>query len=472
MTTVDSKTRNRVLFVLFVGVLMGALDIAIVGPALPAIRRAFSVDDRATAWIFTMYVLFNLIGTPLMAKLSDTFGRRLVYIVDVLLFALGSVVVICSPFVAGRFAVFLTGRALQGLGAGGIFPVASAVIGDTFPPEKRGGALGLIGAVFGLAFIIGPILGGLLLMLGWQWLFVINLPMAALVIALSLRFIPGTRAAAGQPRLDGTGMLTLGVLLALLTFGINQIDTAHFVASVFSLSVWPYLAGAVALLAVFVWLERRHPDPVLRLSLLSTRQTQLASALSMGAGLGEAGLVFMPSLAVAALGMKSSTASFMLMPVVLALMVGSPTVGRLLDRFGSKFVVMGGTALLSVGMLVLALFSGSLALFIVAGILVGLGLAALLGAPMRYIMLNEAPAADRAAAQGLVTLNGSVGQLISGAMVGAVSASQGGGMAGYSAAFLVIGCMALALTLLTAGLKGRAAELATLPAATRAPAAD
>jgi MFS family permease len=219
-----------------------------------------------------------------------------------------------------------------------------------------------------------------------------------------------------------------------------------------------------ALLAVFVWLERRHPDPVLRLSLLSTRQTQLASALSAGAGLGEAGLVFMPSLAVAALGMKSSTASFMLMPVVLALMVGSPTSGRLLDRLGSKLVVMGGTALLAAGMILLALFPGSLVLFIVAGALIGLGLSALLGAPTRYIMLNEAPAADRAAAQGLVTLNGSVGQLISGAMVGAVSASQGGGVAGYSAAFLVIGCVAVVLTVLTVGLKSRTAELAVAPA--------
>ena len=150
MSTVNSQTRNRILFVLFVGVLMGALDIAIVGPALPAIRHAFNVNDRATAWIFTIYVLFNLIGTPLMAKLSDNLGRRLVYIVDVLLFAAGSVVVIGSPFVgASGFGVFLLGRGMQGLGAGGIFPVASAVIGDTFPPEKRGGALGLIGAVFG-----------------------------------------------------------------------------------------------------------------------------------------------------------------------------------------------------------------------------------------------------------------------------------------------------------------------------------
>ena len=178
-----------------------------------------------------------------------------------------------------------------------------------------------------------------------------------------------------------------------------------------------------------------------------------------GAALGEAGLVFMPSLAVAALGMKSSTASFMLMPVVLALLVGSPMVGRLLDRFGSKVLVMGGSALLAAGMILLASFSSSLALFIIAGAVIGFGLSALLGAPTRYIMLNEAPASDRTAAQGLAMLCGSIGQLISGALVGALSASQGGGMTGYSATFLVIGCIPLVLTGLTFGPKSRAAEL-------------
>jgi len=178
-----------------------------------------------------------------------------------------------------------------------------------------------------------------------------------------------------------------------------------------------------------------------------------------GAALGEAGLVFMPSLAVAALGMKSTTASFMIMPVVLALSVGSPMVGRLLDRFGSKVLVMSGSALLAAGMILLASFSSSLTLFIISGAVIEVGLSALLGAPTRYIMLNEAPASDRTAAQGLAMLCGSIGQLISGALVGALSASQGGGMTGYSATFLVIGCIPLVLTGLTFGPKSRAAEL-------------
>ncbi len=436
---------------------MGALDIAIVGPALPAIQTTFSADDRSIAWVFTIYVLFNLIGTPLMAKLSDDFGRRSIYVLDVALFAVGSLLVALSP----TFTTLLVGRSVQGLGAGGIFPVASAVIGDTFPPEKRGSALGLIGAVFGLAFIIGPILGGVLLIFGWPWLFLVNLPVAAVLVIMSLRLLPSSRLKQ-RPPFDWQGMVVLATLLTALAYGINQIDTARFLESVASRDVWPFLLVAVVLLPVFLRIERGAAAPVLRLSLFGTRQAVLASVFSAGAGLGEAGLVFMPALAVAALGLKDSSASFMLMPVVLAMTVGSPLAGRLLDQFGSKVVILAGSALLTLGMVMLSQLATSLVLFIAAGVVIGLGLSALLGAPVRYIMLNEAPPSDRAAAQGAITLFTSVGQLMSGALVGAVAASHGGGVAGYGTAYLLVGAVALVLTLLAQGLKGRAEELATL----------
>ena len=148
-----SQTRG-VLILLFFGVLMGALDLAIVGPALPAMQKEFGMDNRELSWLFNIYVLFQLVGAPLLAKMSDRFGRRAVYIFSIGCFALGSVLLVVAPVTS----MLMIGRAVQGFGAGGIFPVAAAVIGDTFPAEKRGGALGLLGAVFGIAFLIGPIL--------------------------------------------------------------------------------------------------------------------------------------------------------------------------------------------------------------------------------------------------------------------------------------------------------------------------
>jgi EmrB/QacA subfamily drug resistance transporter len=453
----EAKARNRILLVLFIGVLMGALDIAIVGPALPTIRNSFGVDDRAVAWIFTTYVLFNLISVPLMAKLSDAFGRRSIYLLDVALFALGSLIVALSPI----WPVLLAGRAVQGFGAGGVFPVASAVIGDTFPPEKRGGALGLIGAVFGVAFLVGPIVAGIVLyFLAWHWLFVINLPIAAIVMALAMRALPGARPAR-QRAFDLPGMAVLAVLLAALTFGINQLDTANVAASITAPNVLPFLLLAIVLTPVFVWIETRAANPVVRMSLFRSRQVKLVSLVAVGAGLGEASVVFVPALVVAAFGVTSSAASFMLLPAVLAMAVGSPTAGRLLDRRGSRVVLFAGAGLTTAGMFVVAFLAANIVFFYIAAMLVGLGLGVLLGAPLRYVMLNESPASERAAAQGIMSLETSMGQLIGGALVGAVAASFGGGLVGYATAFLAVGIVMLVMTVMTLGLKNRAAELET-----------
>jgi EmrB/QacA subfamily drug resistance transporter len=453
---VEDKQRNRLLTVLFIGVLMGAIDIAIVGPALPAIQAQFGLDSRAASWIFSAYVLANLIGTPLMAKLSDYFGRRAIYILDVALFALGSIVVVSSGL-GGGFALLLVGRAIQGLGAGGIFPVASAVIGDTFPPERRGSALGLIGAVFGIAFVIGPILGGVLLMFGWQWLFLINLPIAAVVIALAWRLLPHTPVE-NAGAFDWLGMLLLASALGSLAYGLVSIDTASFWASVASPGVWGWLVASVVCWVLLVAVEHRVANPVFPTALFARRQLSLGYVLTAGAGLGEASLVFMPSLAVAALGVSSGVASFLLMPVVLAMSVGSPLAGRMLDRFGSRTVILAGVSIMTVGMLLLSQTADAMTMFIISGVLIGFGMSALLGAPIRYVTLNETTKAERSAAQGLVNTFTSIGQLLGAAVVGAVAASAAVAGDGYRAAFAMIGFLGVGWLVVAFFLKSRADE--------------
>ncbi|MCL4834054.1 MAG: MFS transporter [Caldilineaceae bacterium] len=452
-TQKKTKTDGSLLTVLFLGVLMGALDIAIVGPALPAIQNAFAIDERAVVWIFTMYVLFNLIGAPLMAKLSDRYGRRAVYLADVALFAGGSLLVALAP----NFGLLLAGRALQGISAGGIFPVASAVIGDTFPEEKKGRALGMIGAVFGLAFIVGPILGGILLIWGWQWLFLVNLPVAGLVMILGSRSLPTTRPAVVQP-FDLPGMAALAVAVIGLTLGVNRLDTTAIGASLLSVGVWPWLLLAVTATFLFVLAERRAADPIIRLAQFGNRQLRRANLLSMGAGLGEAAMVFLPALAVAAFGVTESRASFLLLPVVLAVAIGSPLGGRLLDSHGPRPVILGGTLLLTLGMLLLGLLGTDFNAFVIAGICIGFGLASLLGAPIRYIVLTETNEGERAAGQGLLTIATGVGQLISGALIGAVAASQGGGVVGYTVSYLFVAGAGVVLIFLALGLKGKARQ--------------
>lgn len=441
--------------VLFVGVLMGALDIAIVGPALPAIQKQFGINERTLAWIFSTYVLFNLIGTPLMAKLADVYGRRTLYILDTTLFAAGSLLVALAP----SFTVLLAGRAIQGFGAGGIFPVASAVIGDTFPEDKRGSALGLIGAVFGIAFIIGPVLAGVLLLLSWHWLFLVNIPIALLVIMMSLRLLPDTKNSV-RKKFDWSGLLILTGIIVLLSIGLNRINSADFINSLFSISVMPFFMIGLILLPLYKACEGRSEDPILRLKLLASRQVIIVCILALGAGISEAAVVFVPPLLVATYGVSSSKASFMLFPVVLAMAVGAPLAGRMLDRVGSRIVLMSGTLLLSVGMLGLSFKSGILLYFYISAILIGIGMGGLVGAPLRYIMLNESQASERASAQSVIRLFTGIGQLFGAALVGAVASSHGGGSTGLRTAYLLVGGMSAVLLIVSGALKSRSRELA------------
>ncbi len=459
----DNSHRNRILTLLFFGVLMGALDIAILGPALPSIRAEFGVDERNLAWMFSSYVLFQLVSTPLMAKLSDVYGRRWIYILDIALFGLGSLLVATST----SFSGVLIGRAIQGFGAGGIFPVASAVIGDTFPPEKRGSALGMIGAVFGVAFLIGPLLGGVILAIAnWHWLFLINLPIAVLLILFSLRLLPAARPATSR-RLDAAGMILLGLFLASLTFGLNQLDPSNLTASLLTPSVGGVLTLSIVLLVILIQVEKRVNLPMLPAHLFNRRQLRLAYLLSAGAGLAEASLVFVPLMAVTGLasqGINEKNATWLLIPAIVAMAVGSPLAGRLLDRIGSRLVIMGGTALQTAGFLMLSLLGGNLIFFLLSGVLIGGGLTALLGAPIRYIMLGEASAEERSLAQGLVTLFTSIGQLVGSALIGALVASFGSvnPFNGYQTAFGLITITSLILFVSASLLKTRQRELETL----------
>ena len=431
-----------------------ALDIAIVGPALPAIQETFGVGERAIAWVFSMFVLFNLVGLPLMAKLADVFGRRIIYTIDIVLFGAGSLVVALSP----SFTVLLIGRAIQGMAASGIFPVASAVIGDTFEPERRGRALGVLGAVYGLAFFIGPIIAGLLLKVGWTWLFIINFPVALVVGLIGYRKLPAMHRAQGR-QLDWAGIATLGMLLAALAYAINWIDTEAFVESLRSVDVWPYLLLVAVLFPVFLFVERRAPDPLLRLGLLSSRQVVLAGLLAAGAGLTEAAFIFFPKMAGVAFGVSRSVGAYMLLPLTIAVALGAPLAGRLLDRVGSRAVVLAGTACLTLGMGILGLLPSQQIYFYVGTILVGLGLAALLGSALAYILLSESRVEERTVAQGIITLFISIGQIIGAPMIGAVVASEAGALVGYSQSFLIIAGITLVLLLLSFGLKKRGSEL-------------
>ena len=438
----------RILGVLFAGVFMGALDIAIVGPALPALQAEFAVDSRALSWVFNVYILFSLLGAPLMAKLSDRFGRRSIYLVDIALFAAGSALVAVAP----SFPLLLVGRAVQAFGAGGLLPVASAVIGDTFLPERRGPALGLIGAVFGLAFLVGPLFGGVLLQFSWRWLFLVNLPIAAVVFWQASIVLPGGRDADRRP-FDAAGAGLLCISLACLAWTLGELGTSALADRVASPRVLAALVTTLVAAVMFWKVENRARDPVLPPNLLRSKELRLVGGIAAGAGLAEAGMVFLPSLAVASLGVEDFTASFMLVPLVLSMIIGAPLAGVLLTRRGARQVIQAGLSLVVCGLLVFGLPALTIETFYLGGALVGLGLSALLGAPLRYVVIRETPRPQRGAGQGLLTLCLGIGRIAGAAALGGFAASGQGAAAGYRTALVTVSVLIASLILLSFQLK-------------------
>jgi len=420
---------------------------------IPSIQKTIQVDLRLIGWIFSIYVLFNLVGISLFAKLSDLFGRRSIYIISVSIFAVGSLVVSFSS----NFTELLIGRAIQGFGASGIFPVASAVVGDVFPPEKRGRVLGLIGAVFGIAFILGPIIAGTMLsFFHWNSLFLINIPIAIAIIIGSIKILPNKRMES-KSKFDWKGILLMGLLLVSFAFGINQIDAHNFYKSLLSIDVYPFLIVSILLLILFLWIEKKATMPVLKISIFLNRQIRLVGLIALGTGLLQASFIFIPDFAVGLFNVDSAKASFMLIPVVIATAIGSPLFGRLIDKIGSRIVIFTGLIFAGSGFFILQLNNLQLLLFYTAGALIGLGLSILAGSALRYIMLNEMLPEDRAATQGLVTIFISIGQLIGGALIGVITVSEIG-VLGYLDAFLYLSISIFILALLSLRLKSRKQE--------------
>jgi len=432
---------------------MAAMDIAMLGPAKPAIQETFGVDERLGSWILNAFVLFNLMGVPVMSKMADIFGRRPIFLTVVLLFAAGGLVVATAQ----SFAMLLVGRCIQGLAASGIFPVAAAVTADTFAPSMRGRALGVLGAVFGLAFIIGPVTAGLLLQINWRWIYFGYLPIAAIVGLLGFLMIPRLENRRQNP-IDIRGVVLLTGIILSLTYGISQFDPSRLAGSLVQPRVFLSFLIFAILVPAFIRVEKRAADPVLRPSFFSNRQIMYACFMAIGAGMVEAAFISFPTLASLSMAVSRSEAAYMLIPMSITIAVCAPTWGHILDRSGSRLVVVSSNILLLFGLLFIALWPSLVAVFYLGTIMIGAGLAGIMGSALNYILIHEALESERTASQGVITLSISIGQLVGAASVGAIVASMNGAIGGYSTAFFGIAAIVAALTILSSRLKSRPEE--------------
>ncbi len=436
----DTRTRS-LLLTLALGVFAGALDLSVLSPALPAIGHEFAVPLGNLAWIFTLYLLANVASIAIAATLADRYGRRPIYLLCISLFALGSLLAITAE----NYPLFLLARAIQALGAGGIFPVATAAIGDVIPLEKRGAALGAVAATWGAAAVLGPTIGGILTnALSWRWIFAANLPLAIWVFVRALRDVP-TSAPRVRPPLDALGLIAMtGGLLAMVA-GITTLDIPLGVL------------GAIVL-AVFLFFERRVAHPVVPLSLFSTPQLAKTYGIELLVGILEGSLFFVPTVIVAAQHRNEIQAGAIAALGALAFVVVIPASGKALDRIGSRSVLLLGSAFTALGLAIFAFGFTSLFWSITAMLVAGVGFGALLGAPTRYIITNAADAAHRSTALGFLSQALIVGQLIGGSLAGGLFDLRHNHNAGFREAYLAFVLVALLAFILSGRLDSQARE--------------
>jgi EmrB/QacA subfamily drug resistance transporter len=445
------------LLTLGLGVFAGALDLGVLSPALPSIAHGFGVAPRDVAWAFTLYLFANVVSIPIMTKLSDSFGRRSIYTLCVSIFAAGSVLAIAAP----SFPVFLLARAIQAAGAGGIFPVATAAIADRVPVERRGSALGMLGAIWGLAAIIGPSFGGAVThFASWHWIFAANVPLAIAVIVLAQRYVPASAARVRGPLdLAGLAVLSLGLLGVMV--GLTRLDTR---AATFGNAV-TYGALAIAAIAfgLLVPIERRAAAPVIAPALFATRQLALTYALEVLIGLLEGALFFIPAALVAADGVSPLAAGGIAAVGAIAFVAVIPLAGRALDSFGSRAVLLAGATLTAAGLALFALTLATLWLAVAGIAIAGIGFGALLGAPTRYIITNEVPPTMRATAVGLLSVFLIVGQIFGGSLAGGAVGGRIDDVGGYRLAYQLFAALALVAALGTLLLQSRERERKASP---------
>jgi MFS family permease len=427
---------NRLLVTLSLGVFAGALDLSVLAPALPALGRTFGVATGDLAWVFTVYLLCTVVSIALAGALADRYGRRPIYLACLGLFAVGSVLAIAAP----SYAVFLAARAIQALGAGGIFPVATAAIGDVVPPSRRGAALGIVAATWGLAAVIGPSVGGLVThFVSWRWIFAANIPLAVIVFAFALRDVP-TDAPRQRAPLDAGGLVLLCIGLLALVDGL--------------LAGRPIVGAAgIAILACFAIWETAAKAPIVPLALLRTPQLAKTYALEIVIGVLEGSLFFIPTVLIGAQGLSYAAAGFIAALGAFVFVAVIPYSGRALDRIGSRDVLLAGAILTELGLAIFALGFQSLALALLAMVVAGAGFGALLGAPTRYIVTNETPDRARATAVGLLSQALIVGQILGSSLAGAFFSLAPTEIAGYRYAYLAFCGIAFVALVLAATLK-------------------
>lgn len=412
MLTKPRSSHFWALLLFSVGVFMAQLDNGIISSALTTINRHFDVPDNWGAWGITIYTLGLAISLPIAGKLSDRYGRKRLFIVEIVLFGLGSLLVALSP----TFSFYLAARFIQAIGGGGIFIIGNSHILSTVEPANQAKYLGLLGAMNGVAAVLGPNIGSFLLDLtgNWHVLFLINVPIA--IVLFILAFMRLEESSDPSPgRLDMTGTVILSLAILSLMYGLTNIEV-DFWASFREPEVTGFLAAGAALFIVLYFyesaLERKGgSDPILPVYLI--RQPRYLMVLVIGAlsGMALAAMIFIPGFTENVLSIQAEKSGYWMTPLALAAGVGAGLGGMLVAKREPIFAVVLSGILAAAGFALFPLWIEVRWQFIVASLVAGTGIGIVLGAPLN-ILATERLSANKGTALASLSLLRQVGMTI------------------------------------------------------------
>ncbi|MEU9252166.1 MDR family MFS transporter [Streptomyces sp. NPDC048270] len=330
------------------GVLLAALDQTIVGTALPTIVGDLGGGDHMS-WVVTAYLLAETVATVLVGKFGDLFGRKLIFQISAIVFITGSFLCGLSP----NMTFLILWRGVQGIGAGGLMVTSMALIADVVPLRERGKYQGLIGAVFGVATVIGPLLGGLFTdQLTWRWCFYVNVPIAIVVVIAAARTIPAVRAE-GKPVIDylGIALVAVGASALILATSWGGNEYAWNSATIIGL----FAGGAVAL-ALFCLAETRAAEPMLPMRLFRNPVFSVCSALSFVVGFAMLGaMTFLPTYLQYVDGDSATVSGVRTLPMVFGLLLASVFSGNVTSKTGRyRIFPIVGNAVMGLGLYLLS----------------------------------------------------------------------------------------------------------------------
>jgi EmrB/QacA subfamily drug resistance transporter len=412
---ISPQRRNLIFLAIVLGMLLAALDQTIVATALPTIVADLG-DAGHQSWVVTSYLLASTIVTALVGKLGDVFGRKRVFQAAVLFFVVGSV----SCGLAQSMTMLVGSRALQGIGGGGITVTASALIGEVVPLRDRGRYQGILGAVFGVTTVIGPLLGGYFTdYLTWRWAFWVNVPVSVLVIVVASAAIPAL-AASTKPVIDYAGIALVGLGAAALTLATSWGGSLYPWGSATIIGLF---VGAVAALCAFAWVESRVTEPILPTRLFGSPVFTVCCVLSFVVGFAMLGaMTFLPTYMQYVDGVSATTSGLRTLPMVVGMLITSTGSGTLVGRTGRyKIFPVAGTALMALAFLLMSRMDPSTSALVQSIYLVILG--AGIGLSMQVLVLivqNTANFADLGVATSGVTFFRTIGSSFGAAIFGSL----------------------------------------------------